>query len=189
MSVFLLGPSKWAQGFTPPPLPHWLLEYVPSAGSPAVPPSPLEIRKALASLIAAGGHHVVVMESYPDVPGEPNVDKFARLVSEQGITQFALYWPFGANRSGLDVEIGLVLERLRRKEIIGRNVRVLVEDDGVHRRAGEIKIDKNDDITFVSYEVGRRNRYYDDWLPYQAIITTWTDYSELREILENISVD
>lgn len=189
MTLFLLGPSKWVQGYAPPPLPAWLQEALPESLPSSTIPSPLDIRKAFASLLATSGHRAVVMEAYPGTPGEANAEKFKRLVREQDVTQFVLYWPFGANRSGLDVETGFLLERLRRKEILGKQVRVLVEDDRTHRRAGEVEQLDQRGFTFVSYEVGRRNRYYEDWLPFQAIITSWTDYNELREILENIAGD
>ncbi len=89
----------------------------------------------------------------------------------------------------MDVEIGFVLERLRRKEIQGEDVRVLIEDDGAKRRAGGREPDDEGNTTFVSYEEGERTRYYGDLVLYQAILPTWADYGELLELLENIAGD
>ena len=123
------------------------------------------------------------------MPGRPKSQKFARIVEDQGIGRFVLYWPFGANRSGLDVEIGFVLERLRRKEVLGEDVRVLIEDDGVKRRAGGREIGPDGAFGFVSLEEGERTWYYDDLLLYRALIPFWADFDELLELLENIASD
>jgi hypothetical protein len=129
------------------------------------------------------------MESFPDLPGQPKVEKFARIVEDQGVGRFVLYWPFGAIRSGLDVEIGFVLERLHRKEIEGESVRVLIEDDGARRRAGGREVRPDGKFGFVSLERGERTWYYDDLLLYRGFIPFWADYSELLELLENIAGD
>lgn len=184
-AVFLLGPSKWAQGHATRALPLWLQEHQPGKE----PHSPLDIRKALAARLGEDGHRIAVMEAFPDVPGRPKSQKFARIVEDQGIGRFVLYWPFGANRSGLDVEIGFVLERLRRKEVLGEDVRVLIEDDGVKRRAGGREIGPDGAFGFVSLEEGERTWYYDDLLLYRALIPFWADFDELLELLENIASD
>ncbi len=118
-ALFLLGPSKWAQGYAPPNLPAWAYEHLPKDPVAGGTPSPLDIRRALAARLGVDGHRVVVMETFPDTPGEPRTEKFSRLVEELEVRRFVLYWPFGANRSGLDVEIGFELERLRRRELEG----------------------------------------------------------------------
>ena len=132
---------------------------------------------------------MAVMEDFPDVPGQPKAEKFARIVEDQGVGRFVLYWPFGANRSGLDVEIGFVLERLRRKEILGEDVRVLIEDDGAKRRAGRREVRPDGRLGFVSLEEGERTWYYDDLVLYRALLPFWADYGELLEMQENIASD
>ena len=184
-ALFLLGPSKWAQGYVAPTLPAWLQEHL----SGKEPSSPLDIRRALAKRLGEEGHRVAVMESFPDVPGQPKAEKFSGIVEGQGVCRFVLYWPFGANRSGLDVEIGFVLERLRRREIRGEDVRVLIEDDGAKRRAGGREVRPDGTFGFVSLEEGERTWYYDDLVLYRALIPSWTDYGELLELLENIAGD
>jgi hypothetical protein len=154
-------------------------------GANVLDPSPIAIREALKERLRLDGHRFVVMESCADLAGEAKAEKFARLIPEEGIREFVVYWPFGANRSGLDIELGFVLERLRRKEIDGRAVRVLVEDDGATRRAGGVEIDGNGDLAFVSYEHGGRTTYYADLARYRAIVASWADYAELVELLEN----
>lgn len=189
MAVFLLGPSKWAQGYTPPTLPAWLNEHLPSGKPVGGHPSPLAIRRALATLLGFDGLKVVVMEAHDDVPGEPKAAKFARLARDERVTRFVLYWPFGANRSGLDVEIGFLIERLRRKEILGEDIRILIEDDGSKRRAGGREPGEDGAITFVSYEEGHRTGYYGDLVLYGTILPTWADYGELLELIVNIASD
>jgi hypothetical protein len=129
------------------------------------------------------------MESLPDMPGETKAGKFARLIRTERVTRYALYWPFGANRAGLDVEIGLILERLHREEILGEYVRVLIEDDGAGRSAGALEATSDGRVEFVPAERGRRTVYYGDLVQYGAILTTWADYGELFELLENIASD
>ncbi len=190
MALFLLGPSKWASGCAPPTLPPWLQEHLtPRSTNSVEAPTPLEIRQALATRLGMDGYEIVVMESQEDRPGEAKAAKFSRMVRERGVTRFALYWPFGANRAGMDVEIGLLLERLRRKEIRGEDVRVLIEDDGARRRAGGREPSSGLSVMFVSFEPGHRTRYYGDLLLYGAIVPTWADYGELLELLENIAGD
>jgi hypothetical protein len=189
VAVFLLGPSKWVQGFSPPTLPAWLHEHLPKIEGEAGSPSPLAIRISLAARAAMDGHKIVVMESNDDVQGETRTGKFARLVRDQEVSRFALYWPHGANRSGLDVEIGFVLERLRRRELTGEDVRVLVEDDGAQRRAGGREPGLHGEVLFVSYERGHRTRYYSDLVLYGSILPTWADYGELLELVENLAED
>ncbi|HLN51501.1 MAG TPA: hypothetical protein VN819_05255 [Thermoplasmata archaeon] len=188
MVLFLLGPSKWAHGYSPPTIPVWLHEHLPPRTTTAGgPPTPLEIRQALATRLGLDGHVAVIMESHADQAGESKAAKFSRLVQDEGVTRFAFYWPFGANRAGMDVEIGFVLERLRRKEILGEDVRILIEDDGSKRRAGGREAGTGNSVTFVSFEQGRRTRYYGDLVVYGAILPTWSDYGELLELLENIA--
>jgi hypothetical protein len=129
------------------------------------------------------------MEEHADLQVETKASKFSRLVHDEEIDQFVLYWPFGANRTGLDIEIGFILEKLRRGEITGENVRVLIEDDGPRRRAGGEETAEDGTFTFVSYEKGHRSTYYGDLIPFGAILTGWASYEELFELLKNAATD
>jgi hypothetical protein len=188
VAIFLLGPSKWAIGYSPPILPTWLVRHIPKGKGGAVTPSPFAVRKVLAGRLRLDGHKVIIMEEHPDLPGEPKAAKFSRLVRDEKVDRFVLYWPFGANRAGLDIEIGFILERLRRGEIVGEEVRVLIEDDGSRRRAGKVETKGVEAFTFVSHEKGHMTGYYGDLIPFRAILTTWANHEELFEVLRNIAI-
>ncbi len=82
-----------------------------------------------------------------------------------------------------------MLERLRRNEVQGEDVRVLIEDDGARRRAGAREVRPDGAFGFVSLEEGERTWYYDDLVLYRALMPFWADYGELLELLENIASD
>ncbi len=89
--MFLLGPSKWAQGYAPASLPTWLHEHLPKESASDAIPTPLAIRRALAARLGTDRHRIIVMESFPDITGEPKAEKFARLAGEGRETRFVRY--------------------------------------------------------------------------------------------------
>ena len=130
------------------------------------------------------------MEEHADLQVETKASKFSRLVHDEEIDQFVLYWPFGANRTGLDIEIGFILEKLRRGEITGENVRVLIEDDGPRRRAVRGRNCRGRDLHVRLVREGAQvNVLWRYSIPFGAILTGWASYEELFELLKNAATD
>lgn len=163
MTVMVLGPSKWRPRVQPR-LPGWIRRELPPTWRPknAATLSPLDIRGALA-------HHVkgVIMEGHQRRPREANTTLFKRVARQHRVTQFFVYWPFGAQRSGLDWELAILCDRLDEGEDL--DVRVFVED-----RAGSVQSGQ-----FESNEMGRRTTYYEDLVTFGCPIIEWSTYDEL----------
>lgn len=81
-----------------------------------------------------------------------------------------MYWPYGAQRSGLDVEVGFLLDAFGRGQ--SPDVRLFIEA-GKHA-AGRIL---HGQLTFL--ESGRRTRYYEDLSEYGCPIVEWGSYESL----------
>lgn len=120
--------------------------------------------------LAGAGCRASMMELHSTLGGETHTALFQRLVRELPVGRFLLYWPYGAQRAGLDVEIGLLLARLAGG--VPLDVRVLIES-GIHV-AGRIVRG-----VFESVEVGKRTRYYQDLVEYRCPVVEWEDYGAL----------
>lgn len=124
------------------------------------------IRKALASFLSENGWDALIMEGHERLPDETHAQHFRRIVSTKR-TSYFVYWPYGAKRAGLDVELGFILEELAKGEDSG--VRLFVEN-----KAGGIVLAAdshgNLEAYFVSKEKGRRTTYYEDLVRMGAII-------------------
>lgn len=182
MAILILGPSKWRRGYRPS-LPEWVAEYLPERERPTRGRvlSPLGVRRALVSLLERAGCHATLMELHQRQAGETYTGLFHRLVRELPVDRFLLYWPYGSQRPGLDVELGFLLTRL--EDGVSLDVRVLVEAGA--KAAG--KIGGGD---FVSLEPGRRTHYYEDLIEYRCHVVEWEDYSALcNAILRHGTVD
>jgi hypothetical protein len=88
------------------------------------------------------------------------------------VNGYFVFWPFGAQRSGLDVEIGFLLALFAAGE--RPDVRIFVETGATaaaHVENGSLRI----------FERGHRTRYYEDLVTYGSSIIEWTDCGELWE--------
>ncbi len=113
MTILVLGPSTWLPG-NRPSIPDRLREALPtgwpSPGSGEM--SPLDVRVALANVLNQRGAPAVVMEAEEPKAPRNMTQKFHELVEKHWVEEYYLYWPFGAARAGMDVEIGFLLERM-----------------------------------------------------------------------------
>ena len=53
----------------------------------------LQVRRDLAEIFRAAGHHAFLMEEQDDKKGEDVIDKFYRLVAENAVSDVVVYWP------------------------------------------------------------------------------------------------
>lgn len=181
MTILLLGPSKWLPGRSPK-FPHELRRALPPGWSlKAGSPSALDFRAALVGALQGSGHPATMLEMHPDVPGEAVSAKFLRIVQDPKapVDQFFLWWPYGAARTGVDVEIGALLVWLNESRVSPEAIRIFVEDDGRHRRAGTWTFDKDGTLGFAWKERTRRAGYYHDWTKFGILPLTWRNYEEL----------
>ncbi len=171
MTNLVLGPSKWRRGYRPE-IPPWVPDFIPANWSKVhkYAASPLDIRMALAGVLEESEVSTTLMEAQVAKSGEPNMGLLQRLVRDLPVKRFLVYWPYGADRSGLDVEIGYLLTRLEDKT--GLDVRIFVE-------AGSHPAGKLTGRQFVIAEHRRRTRYYDDLLTYGCQIVEWESYQAL----------
>ncbi|MDE1822190.1 MAG: hypothetical protein KGJ23_02675 [Euryarchaeota archaeon] len=183
MTILVLGPSQWLPGKEPKDL-EPLRSQLPSAwtwpGSGGL--RPLEVRVALAHLLSQRGAAAVVMEAEEPLHPWNSTAKFLELVRKHMVDQYFVYWPFGAARPGLDVEVGFLLLQMGRGELPGDRVVVFYEDDGASRRAASLVYDTAGRMRFSSLErEGRRTRYYPDLVDFGATTKPWKDSQELLE--------
>ncbi|MDG7006392.1 MAG: hypothetical protein JRM86_05600 [Nitrososphaerota archaeon] len=174
MSILVLGPSKWKEGYAPAKVPR--VDPADLEGMAGPPPnlsSPLAVRGWLVRFLReVEGVRATMMELHAPKPGETHTALFNRLCHEARVDGFFVFWPYGAQRSGLDVELGFLLWQFEH----GRSpdVRIFAET-GEHRAAKVV------DGHLVVLEQGSRTRYYEDLVQYGAAIAEWSDYSELLE--------
>ena len=174
MSVLLLGPTGWARDYVPvsESLPV-VAETDRSDATGGSVLSPLEIRRHLVRDLALAGQRFAIMEDTPDVGPELLTTKFHRILGDSDFEQVSIYWPAGANRSGLDIEIGFLLSMLQRHEL--RPESVLLE---IQTRCVEFR---ENDIVFL--EEGKRTQYFLDLFRFECPILEWSTYEELLENL------
>jgi hypothetical protein len=171
MSILILGPSKWRARHHPT-LPEWIPDFFPEGWSAQRTSgvTPLDVRAALVGLLVRAGCEATMMEMHASRSGETHTGLFQRLVRELPVERFLLYWPYGSQRAGLDVEIGFLLAKL--EEGLPLDIRVLVEA-GAHA-AGRLV-----GTEFEALELGRRTRYYQDLVEYRCRVVEWEDYHAL----------
>lgn len=191
MTVLILGPSAWLPGKSPDSL-ESVRQYIPLSWSPAGANrlSPLDVRIALAHLLSSRGVPAIVMES--EEPRKPpnSTRKFHDLIRKHRVQDYYVYWPYGAARSGLDIEIGFLLEQMGRDPpgVPGEKVTVFYEDDGANRRAAELAFGSQDRMEFGSLEMGHRTHYYADLIDLGGIAKAWRTQTELiDEVLARAS--
>ena len=172
MTILVLGPSKWKRGHTPA-IPSWVRYKVPEGWpiSRSGQPSPLGIRAAVArDLQEQERAKATFMEAHSRLPGEKHTSLFTRLVREEAIDQYFLFWPYGSQRSGLDVEIGFLLLKMDQ----GEKLDIVLFVEAGERIAGRVE-----NGLFVSREATRRTHYYEDLIAFGASLVEWDDYSIL----------
>lgn len=129
MGVFVLGPTKWQRGYAPD-VPSWVAGELPPdwklRGRDVL--SPLDVRAGLAAHLEGHKHDALLMERFPrkTLQGRPetNTGLFKRIAGQA--TQFFVYWPYGAQRPGVDWELGILASWLEEERPI--DVRLFVED-------------------------------------------------------------
>lgn len=170
MTVFILGPSKWRSGYRPT-LPAWIGQELPPGWRPRgkAALAPLDLRAALAENLRSHGRPAILMEEHAKRAGETNTGLFRRLVHEQRTAQYFVYWPYNAQRPGVDWELGILASWLDEGKDI--DVRVFVESTAGGVKGG----------AFESFEQGARTTYYEDLLAYGCPIVPWDAYDELFE--------
>ena len=183
MTILILGPSQWLPNRLPPSL-EVLRGHLPASRQPARgrPLAPIDVRIALAEILSHRGVPAIVMEA--EEPKDPpnSTVKFHELVEKHFVEDYYIYWPYGAARPGLDVELGFLLEQMWRRELGGDHVTVFYEDDGARRRAAGYQFGRNGRLQFVSREKhGKRTRYYPDLVDFGALAKDWRDHAELVE--------
>lgn len=174
MSTLLLGPTSWARDYVP--VSESLPVVAETDGSDVARgsvSSPLEIRRRLVRDLGLAGLRFAIMEDTPDAGGELLTTKFHRILGEGDFEQVSIYWPAGANRSGLDVEIGFLLSMLQRQELRPESVLLEIQTKCVDFR--------ENDIVFL--EEGKRTQYFLDLFRFECPILVWSTYEELLENL------
>jgi hypothetical protein len=116
------------------------------------------------------------MEGHERLPGEKNITKLNRIVRDLEVDRYVLFWPYGAQRPGLDVEIGSLLQRMDQGEEL--DITMFVE-------AGAKVAGRVEDGLFVSREATRRTHYYEDLLEFGASFVEWDTYETLWFSLMN----
>lgn len=168
MSIMVLGPSKKRPRAPARAIPKWVRDKIPPSWEPSGPAlSPLDIRAALVGHLMEQGHDATAMEMHDRRASETNIGLFLRVVREQDVEQFFVYWPANAQRAGLDVELGALLTWLHE----GRDpdIRIFVEENAGTTANG----------AFESLEKGQRTRYYEDLASYGCPIVEWEDMRAL----------
>lgn len=174
MTILVLGPTKWRPGYAPR-LPVWLDTFLPTGwhrrGTPAQ--APIDVRAAIVAHLSRQKHAATMMEMHVRREGETHTALYRRVVLSEGVGRHFVYWPFGAQRSGVDVELGFLLASLQRGE--SPDVRVFVESAAGTVSGGH----------FESREKGARTTYYEDLLAYGCPIVEWERYEELWTALRH----
>lgn len=182
MSILVLGPSKWKEGYAPAKPPRVEPLYVEGiSGPPPELTSPLAIRAGLVWFLReVEGVRATMMELHAPNQGETHTALFKRLCGEAKVDGYFVFWPYGAQRSGLDVELGFLLWQFEHGK--SPDVRIFVEtgDHGAARvEAGHL----------VPLETGSRTRYYEDLVRYGAALVEWSDYDDLLEAIYHNAQD
>ncbi len=130
MTLILLGPSAWLEE-SRPTIPRWVVNILsPGRTVEGMPvPSARDVRFGLVARLRLADVRATALELHHDRSQESPADKLLRIAQESRVDRYAIYWPYGAVRPGLDVEIGWLLHSLQRKEIPGESIGIFYEWD------------------------------------------------------------
>lgn len=152
----VLGPSKWLD---------------PERVRSNLSESPLVIRRQLSDLCASWGLHSFLMEDHEKEKGESNTALFTRIIKENDVRHFLVFWPIGARLLGLEKEAGDLLRWLNDERLAPSQVYLLVEktmaDDDESEGMGALNEPQN------------RTRYHTDFLSYEVPVRFWDDMDSL----------
>ena len=181
----LLGPTYWVPGYCPK-IPGWVTSTLPPGrvveGIPI--PSARDVRCGLVARLRLANVKATMMELHETRTSEDPEEKLARVIREDKVDLYAMFWPWGGARSGLDVEIGWLLKSIRVGEVDSNRVAVFYEWDSGGRKAADIVIRKDGTGAFQSLEDHRRTTYYESLVARGAIPIAWSTYEDLLEFLE-----
>jgi hypothetical protein len=184
MTILVLGPSGWLPRKRPK-IPDLVRAALPGSWQalPTRELTPLDVRVALAHLLTLHEVPAIVMEAEETMFPRNLTAKFHELVIKHWVTDYYLYWPYGAARSGMDVEIGFLLEQMAgdTPKLESDRITVFYEDDGEKRRSAEIGFGGGGRLEFTPLERTRRTRYHTDLVDLGAIARPWKNYPELFE--------
>jgi hypothetical protein len=128
MPLILLGPSAWLPRYRPT-IPGWVAEILPpgraTEGKPV--PTARDVRFGLIARLRQADVKATALELHHDRSRESLADKLLRVLHEGGVDRYAIYWPYGAIRPAVDVEIGWLLHSLQQKEISGEHIGIFYE--------------------------------------------------------------
>jgi hypothetical protein len=185
MPLILLGPSAWLPRYRPT-IPGWVAEILPpgraTEGKPV--PTAREVRFGLIARLRLADVKATALELHHDRSRESLADKLLRVLHEGGVDRYAIYWPYGAIRPAVDVEIGWLLHSLQRKEISGEHIGIFYEWNPEGRKTAHERPVAGGRAVFESLERGRRTTYYQSLVDRGAIPIPWARYEDLLEFLE-----
>jgi hypothetical protein len=147
-------------------------------------PTARDVRFGLVARLRLAGISATALELHHDREGEYPADKLLRFVQEIEIDRYAIFWPYGAVRPALDVEIGWLLHGIQRKDISGERVGIFYESNPEGRRAARERPTADGRMVFESLERGRRTTYYQSLVAAGAIPIPWASYEDLLEFIE-----
>ena len=182
--MILLGPTNWVPRYRPK-IPGWVTSVLPPGrvveGTPV--PTARDVRCGLVARLRLANVKVTMMELHEDRSDEDPEAKLARVIQEDKVDQYAMFWPWGGVRPGLDVEIGWLLKSMRIGEVDPDDVAVFYESNPDGKRAAELRVTKDGLGGFRSLEDHRRTTYYESLVARGAETVEWANYEDLLEFL------
>ncbi len=106
---------------------------------------------------------------------------------EASVQRFAIYWPGGAVRPAVDVEIGWLLRSVQDGKVSADGVGVFYEWNPDGRCAARERPTPEGGAVFESLERTRRTTYYQSLVALGAIPIPWSSYEDLFEFLKTFA--
>lgn len=177
MAWMILGPTKWGPGNRPSPLTRGMLDpHLPPGWEPPQSPRPIDVRAAAKGILRNQGRLAVLMEEHETREKESNTDLFHRVRQEAGVTRFMVYWPAGAQRTGLDWELGILTSEISQNNLDPDRILLLVQE-----AAASIRTDSGE---LESHERGQRTRYYNDLVQHGCPFALWRDHAGFLDAVQ-----
>ena len=147
--MLILGPTNWVPRYRPK-IPGWVTSILPpgriAEGTDV--PTARDVRCGLVARLRLADVKSTMMELHQDYAGEDPEAKLTRVIREDKMDQYAMFWPWGGVRAGLDVEIGWLLKSIRVGEVDPDNIAVFYECSSEGKRAAEL-VERKDGTTSV----------------------------------------